>query len=372
MLPVSVPLTWPRSLAETEPPLSATEVEVSLFGPGRGEAIALHLGHGDWMLVDSCVDSQRRPAALAYLESIGVGFERVVLVVATHWHDDHIGGLAEVVRACPRADFVYSGALRTREFHALVGLYSERSHMESSGVAEFAEITRIFKAQKGRTPRPAMESRRLWFREEPGPPSVVEALSPCDAEVLRSQEALAELLPKENSRKRAVVASEPNHASVVLSVAFGETCLLLGADLEETSNAATGWSALLERAKLPGPSSVYKVPHHGSPNAEQPRVWKEALCEHPWALVAPFVWGGVKRPDEADQERLRERTDRVYLTATPDRSVRQRSLPVEKTLAEMQARPVYADPPMGQVRLRCEAENKDEWRVTLFGPAFRL
>lgn len=359
-------------MAEIKPPLSATEVEVSLFGPGRGEALALHLGHDEWMLVDSCLDNEKRPAGLAYLEAIGVDFEQVKIVVATHWHDDHIGGLAEVVRACSEADFVYSGALRSGEFHALVGAYAERSYMENSGVAEFAEITRIFKGRKGHVPRPALESRRLWTRSEPAPTTSVEALSPCDAEVLRSQEALAELLPRENSRKRAVVASAPNHASVVLSVTCGEAHVLLGADLEETGNPATGWSALLERANLPSCTGVFKIPHHGSPNADQPQVWEEALCDRPWAIVAPFVWGRIKRPDDADQERLRGRTDRAYLTAKPERQVRKRTLPVEKTLEEMQARPVIADPPMGQVRLRCEASAGSDWNVDLFGPAFHL
>lgn len=359
-------------MAEDKPLPSGTEVEVSLFGPGRGEALALHLGNGDWMLVDSCLDDHKRPAGLAYLRDLGVSFEQVKIIVATHWHDDHIGGLAEIVQECPEAEFVYSGALRTDEFHALVGAYAERSHMESSGVAEFAEITRIFKGRVGSSPRPALESRRLWFRDQPEPAASIEALSPCDAEVLRSQEALAELLPKENSRKRAVVASEPNHASVVLSVTCGEAQILLGADLEETGNPATGWSALLERARLTNRATVFKVPHHGSPDADQPRVWEELLCDRPWAIVAPFVWGRVKRPGDADQARLRERTDRAYLTAPPERRRKKRSLPVEKTLEEMQARPVYADPPMGQVRLRTEADTGDEWRVELFGPAFQM
>lgn len=360
-------------MAEASSPPSDTEVEVSLFGPGRGEAIAVHLGFGEWMLVDSCLDQYKRPAGLAYLETLGVCSEQIKIVVATHWHDDHIGGLAKVVQECPGADFVYSGALRTDEFHALVGAYSERSHMESSGVTEFAEITRIFKDRKGQSPRPALESRRLWFRDQPGLQASVESLSPCDAEILRSQEALAELLPKENSRKRAVVASQPNHASVVLSVSCGEAHALLGADLEETGNPATGWSALLDRARFSNLASIYKVPHHGSPNAEQPRIWEEALEEQPWALLTPFVWGRVRRPDDADQERLRERTDRAYLTAAPERRVRKRSLPVEKTLEEMQARPVFADPPMGQIRLRRQVgEVDDDWRVDLFGPAFQL
>lgn len=31
------------------------EIELTLFGPGYGEAIAVHLGEGAWLLVDPCV-----------------------------------------------------------------------------------------------------------------------------------------------------------------------------------------------------------------------------------------------------------------------------------------------------------------------------
>jgi Metallo-beta-lactamase superfamily len=360
-------------LAPTDRPPSPTEVEVSIFGPGHGEAVAAHLGAGQWMLVDSCLDAEGEPAALSYLDSIGVAPEQVVLIVCTHWHDDHIGGLARTAEACTEADFAYSGALRGGEFFALVKAYAERSQMKGRGVAEFAQIARLWTDRGDRVPRVAVESRRLWHRADDGMPGVsVEALSPCDAQIQRSQEALASLFPHPNTDKRAVIASDPNHASVVLSVTVGEVGILLGADLEETGNPATGWSALLDHAALDVPASIFKVPHHGSPDADQPRVWEELLVERPWAVVTPFVWGSTRRPTGDDQARISARTDRVYLTSPPERRRKTRSLPVERALKEMDARPEYVDPPMGQVRLRRELAQSGVWRVDLFGPAFQL
>jgi hypothetical protein len=44
------------------------ELELSVFGRGYGEAICIHLGDGDWILIDSCINpATRRPAALSYL-----------------------------------------------------------------------------------------------------------------------------------------------------------------------------------------------------------------------------------------------------------------------------------------------------------------
>ena len=75
-------------------PPQANEIEVSLFGPGYGECVLLHLGFSDWVIVDSCLNKDKSPPVLEYLRALGQDPAQVVkLVVATHWHDDHIGGL---------------------------------------------------------------------------------------------------------------------------------------------------------------------------------------------------------------------------------------------------------------------------------------
>ncbi|HYP55188.1 MAG TPA: MBL fold metallo-hydrolase, partial [Solirubrobacterales bacterium] len=231
---------------EATTPPGAAVLEVSLFGPGCGEAIAVHLGEGRWMLVDSCLDEEGSPAALGYLEAIGVAPEQVVLVVATHWHDDHIAGLAETVQRCADAEFVYSGALRSEEFFALVGALSERSQISRSGVTEFAAVVETLDERGGEPPRMAVEGRRLWTAGDGTMPAFVDALSPSDTSMLLSQRAIAELLPSVNTHKKAVAAPKPNHASIVLWVGIGEERILLGADLEETANPGTGWTALLD------------------------------------------------------------------------------------------------------------------------------
>lgn len=93
----------------TENPKTAPqgeEIEVSLFGPGFGECILVHVGAGRWLIVDSCVDrAKHRPVALAYFDEIGVSPSSVEIVLATHWHDDHVAAIDEVVSACTTAQF---------------------------------------------------------------------------------------------------------------------------------------------------------------------------------------------------------------------------------------------------------------------------
>src|SRR5690348_11162620 len=89
-------------------PPRVDQVEVSLFGPGFGEAIALHLGNGSWFLIDSCQQSSQ-PAPLSYLERIGVDIRSAVIgVLATHWHTDHVLGISRLFHAASNARFFCS------------------------------------------------------------------------------------------------------------------------------------------------------------------------------------------------------------------------------------------------------------------------
>ena len=94
------------------------DFERTLLGPGYGECAIIHYGHGEWIIVDSCVDEAGHPAALNYLRQIGVDAGRSVrMIVVTHWHDDHIRGIVQVVRNCPRA---------TKEIGKTLALVKER------------------------------------------------------------------------------------------------------------------------------------------------------------------------------------------------------------------------------------------------------
>ena len=94
------------------PPPGRGDFELTLLGPGYGESLVLHLGDGIWVLVDSCLDSDGLPQALRYFESINVDpAEAVDLIVATHWHDDHIRGIADLVETCKKATFCCGAVL---------------------------------------------------------------------------------------------------------------------------------------------------------------------------------------------------------------------------------------------------------------------
>ena len=60
-------------------PPKDNEFELSVFGPGVGECLVVHLGMGKWIIVDSCLDKTGTgPVALEYLNSLGVDIESQV------------------------------------------------------------------------------------------------------------------------------------------------------------------------------------------------------------------------------------------------------------------------------------------------------
>ena len=103
-------------------PPKSDEIELSLFGPGVGECIVLHVGNGKWIVVDSCLDVDGElPIAVRYLTSLGVDISRQVeLIVATHWHDDHIRGLGQLVGLADAAKFACSAAFMSDQFLRMV------------------------------------------------------------------------------------------------------------------------------------------------------------------------------------------------------------------------------------------------------------
>lgn len=170
-----------------EKPPAPDEFEVSIFGPGIGESVVVHLGLGEWMVVDSCRDSYtRKPAALDYLRKLGVDVARSLkLIVVTHWHNDHMLGAAEIFEAAESAALFCSGALRTPEFADLIAA-STRDRLGESELPEFKEILNILdrrrvSARKGSSgPSYALEGSVL-LRRDASPacgPMIVQALTP--------------------------------------------------------------------------------------------------------------------------------------------------------------------------------------------------
>jgi len=357
------------------------QIEVTLLGPGYGESVLVHLGQGKWLIVDSCIDSRTsEPAALSYLKSIGIDFEQsVVLIVATHWHDDHVRGISKVLSSCTNAKFCTSSALTKEEF--LTYIYSfDKNNMisNSSGTSEFSQVLDILKT---RTPIKALMNRRIFhIPAQASPPRTecsVWTLSPSDQQVDHFLSSLADLIPSAKTTKyRAVEPSDiKNNLSIVTLIQIGEDSILLGGDLKETSDSKTGWSVIIESAERPQEkASVYKVSHHGSLNAHNDEIWNKLLSAQPHAIMTPFNRGRKKLPSPEDVERIESFTPKGYSTAkiANIKSTIRRPSAVKRTIKETVGKIRRVQPQTGMVRLRRTIGSSTEWAVEFFDPACRL
>jgi hypothetical protein len=349
-------------------PPATTEFEISLFGPGKGESIVLHLGFGVWAIVDSCRNSETgKAAALDYLDVIGVGPDAVTLVIASHWHDDHVRGLSDVLKSCSSAQFVFSEMLKRDQFQRLVET-GRRSMLTTSGTTEFAGVMRTLTLRKRRTgkqPRQyATPNRVLWERNT----DQIRSLSPSDQGIEATLGRLAQYLPEARAIKRRIGDPRPNDASVVLWVRVGETVVLLGGDLQKKKSPEMGWLAILDSpVAVPQRASLFKVPHHGAFNAHEDRVWTELLDAQPEALVTPFT--PSRLPTLSDQQRICGLAHGWLTAPNGIGGTRARSAEVQAMIDAVAPDLHETEPATGHIRARHPIRGSGGWHIELFGPA---
>ena len=348
-------------------PPSPDELEISLFGNGYGECIVVHLGGGEWVVVDSFTNRDTgQPIALDYLANLGLDPAKAVRqLVVTHWHDDHMGGAGNILTRCPQALFACSAALRIPQFMELIEANRRlmaRSTTES-GTSEFASIMdtlcqRLQTRIRVASPEWVSKNHRLLFRPAMAdvPQAVIDVLAPSSATVTAGLLRLALQLPQAGDSKRAAVSNSPNDTAVVLRAQVGEVAALLGADLEVGTDPSRGWLDIVTSAQNGqySKATIYKVAHHGSPTADDPAIWTTVLAAEPIALVTPFFRGSVSLPSKTDVERIKSRAAQLWTASAVTRPAPTHNRPsaVERTLREVTRSMRPREGKLGQVRLR--------------------
>ena len=361
-------------MVKTQPP-EDDEVEITLLGPGLGECCVLHVGNGDWLIVDSCVTRAGHPAALAYLESLGVSRSSVRWAIATHWHDDHIRGFSKLVEECSAARVIHSAALEDDEFMMLAALGSDLLAEGSTGVKEMWSVWTHLKDSGRGAPELASSDTRIYQRpSDLAPTCEIWTLSPSSASVADAISGFSTLIAGPGQPKRAVPRPKRNPSSVVVWVRVGEAVALLGADLERSSNDSRGWRAIVNSSGRPSEKAhIVKIPHHGSVDAHDQAMWNDLLVSQPLAGITPFSQGNAHLPRDSDRTRIAELTSEAWLTRNTDLArARGRTTAINKTIKEAtrQFKRLLMDP--GRVTFRCPASRPENWTVDAPPPAVRL
>jgi len=347
------------------------EPEVVVFGPGYGEAIAVHLGENQWLLVDSCRNPNTKvPASLEYLQQIGVDPTQVLAVVASHWHDDHVRGLSALLDACSNAELFISGVFNDREAMAFLAAYSGK---HTSGLSRGTRELYDSVGRMGNAVIPATHRTLILQRQINGQPVLVAALSPTTEGQARTLEHFVSYVPSNDagmgdSPINHAPDLQPNMESVVVHIDLGEDAILLGSDLEH--HGLAGWQGIVESkfGRALRQASIYKVAHHGSVTAEYQGIWDLMLRATPTSVLTPFINGSVKLPKDVDRLRVRAASGHSFISSGASRKALL-DRDIEKRLNAMCANLTPVNNGFGAVRVR---RQNGQWTSTLFGDAMVL
>lgn len=356
---------------------SSNEVEVTLIGTGGGygESIVIKIGFDKWIIIDSCINPLTKESlAISYLNEIGVNLSQVILIICTHWHNDHIKGLARTLEQCVNAEFSFSAVNDLNKFLFLCGLDEQK--LSKGSVASTTEFANCLKIINNRNAVYTKASSNLLLLRliENGVEFQLFALSPSPKTVNDFDSEISELITEFGKRNTAVIKKTPNEKSVALLLKFGDQRVLLGADLEVGISENEGWRYVVSKCKVfdEVKASLYKVPHHGSSNGYMPEIFESIINENSILKITPFGPSSLPRIEMLDI--YSNHSKDIYLTSSPTSSkkAKKRDKAIEKIINQTAKSLIEVKYSQGIVRSRINFVDKNQsWKTELFYNAIR-
>ncbi|MCG8317863.1 MAG: MBL fold metallo-hydrolase [Cytophagales bacterium] len=359
---------------------SADEIEISLIGTGGGygESIVIKMANDDWIIVDSCINPITKvPLPLEYIENLGVDVsKRVKLIICTHWHDDHIQGISEIFKKCSQANFCMAKVTDKNKFLQFVALDSSKiDEASNSSTKEFSKCLKVLEMRK-KNIISAFPDRTIYNENFDGTNFKIFTLSPSDLAIQKFDLEISDLITEFGTKNKKVIPQSPNLKSVVLLLEVGNHSMLLGADLEVSTDPKLGWKAILNESQVTGnKSSLFKVSHHGSKNGFHQRIFDELLDQEVACKLTP--WNKRNKLPEIQMLQAYHNKSNVLLMTSPvvssSKPKRTRDRKIEKYIKSLNVKLSEIKFDKGIVRSRIKYGLKNaKWRHELFDSAFEV
>lgn len=357
-----------------------TIFEVTLLGTGGGygESIIIHMGNDEWAIIDSCINPlSQEILPLNYLNDKKVKLENIKLIICTHWHDDHIRGISNILENCLNARFAMASSTDMSKFLLWVGLDSNKAKSDSS-ISSTNEITKCFEIlTKRHLPlKRAMQDRLLYSLKAQDIDVKIWSLSPSEQVLDEYDGEISTLISEYGKPNKKVIINTPNDKSVALFIEANNKCVLLGSDLEVTLDKRKGWHCILESSTCINSKkvSVFKIPHHGSKTGYTKEIWENIIEPNAIAKLSPYN-KGYKLPNEEMLFKFLEHTDKLYITSSinvsnkpkdRDSNLKMTILKFNKSLTEVKYR-------YGIISCMINLqENTSDWDVNFDGQAKKI
>lgn len=300
--------------------------EINLLGTGGGygESLVIHLVNNEWIVVDSCRDPNTQESLpLKFLNEKGIDLSNVKLILCTHWHDDHIRGISDLLKNCPGAIFSTSKVTDKEKFLQIVGLEHEKEKFSASNSStkEFKECLKIIKEREAPLKLSEVD-KTLYSTTFENHDIKVHSLSPSDYSTRLFDHELSELMSEYTSSNKKIPNQSLNDRSVVLLLELGSHSALLGADLEVKSDKNLGWLDIIfnsQTVKTVPVSQYFKIPHHGSKNGFHPDIWDKLLAKNPIGSLTPRH-PKPSLPTKKMIDKYSTLTSELYFTSYPHKS----------------------------------------------------
>lgn len=253
------PSSRPAAQKAKPVPFSQSEtsklLKVHFIDVGQADAILAQLPNGDNMLIDAGNNADG-PMVLDYLRKQGVN--KIDYLVGTHPHEDHIGGMDQVIREI-KVGKVYlpPSSHTTPTYEQVLKALKEKG---LKAVAARAGLTLV-------------ESGRLK----------VTSVAPVTQ-----------------------TAEDINDLSAVLKIVHANTVFLLAGDTGAESEA------LMVASGIPLKADVLKVGHHGSRTSSTTKFLKKVMPR--WAVVSVGAGNRYGHPHKQTLDRLRGVGATIYRT----------------------------------------------------------
>lgn len=317
----------------------ANEIEITTIGAGgfEGESIIIHFGNNQWGIVDSCVSQNGIILPLFYLEKLGVGYDKVAVVVCTHWHTDHIRGLSEVVKVCENAKFYFP----------MVGQRNNLLRFIIKGY-EAQGRSRVWKEFMGCLNEAGTRAGysypdKVVFDNQHGTQLVT--LSPSDKMLDILQRILLNFdIENGDFSKISESMLPPNICSTAIVLNTPDIHVLLGGDLESNRNrnydihsctgicgqrGEKGWCNVITASNVLYNDSIslFKLPHHSSETSYCQAIWDSRTANEVTSVSTIFVNNaGVKLPQQDLLRTYFDNSSEMFLTSSGPKKKEKKSL----------------------------------------------
>lgn len=232
----------------------ASQLEVHFIDVGQGDSILVLTPDGQSMLVDSG-GNDAGPTVVRYLQAAGV--KKIDVLVGTHPHADHIGGMQEVLASFKVAQVYDSGRIHTSK--------------------TFEEYLKTIDAKK-----------------------IPFALARAGDKIPLGTKVSLTVLSPDGPRK-TLNYRDLNESSVVLFLQYGQVGFLLTGDAGKESESTMLAAGLVKEAE------VLKIGHHGSRSSTSSEFLRKV------APKAAVLMCGAKNPYGHPHKEVMERLEGAEL-----------------------------------------------------------